>query len=130
MALEHAMISFASCWQSGRHIWQIRHDPSLGNEHLEAFGDLPPGFTGFREVAVHKQRSQHEHRRPSQSGVDYVFDVPLDTAATITGYRHDGVVEDDFFRNLQTVVPTNGNVLTKLSRPPTWWQVAGSLEYE
>jgi hypothetical protein len=37
--------------------------------------------------------------------VDYVFDVPLDTAATITGYCYDRAVEDNLFRNLQTLVP-------------------------
>ena len=37
--------------------------------------------------------------------VDYVCDVPLDTAATITGYWHDRAVEDDFFRNLSRARP-------------------------
>jgi len=130
VVLEHAMISYASCWQGGQRLWQIRHEPSLGDEHLETFGDLPPEFSDFRDVAVCEQRKKNEGRGPSQWGIDYVFDVPLDTAATITGYRHDRVVKDDFFRNLQTVVPTNGNVPTRLSQPPTWWQLAGSLEYE
>ncbi len=130
VVLEHAMISYASCWQGGQRLWQIRHDPSLGDEHLETFGNLPPEFSDFRDVAVREQRTKNEGRRHGQWGIDYIFDVPLDTATTITGYRHDRVVEDDFFRNLQTVMPINGNVPTRLSRPPTWWQVAGSLEYE
>jgi hypothetical protein len=32
-----------------------------------------------------KQQVEKERRKPGQWGVDYVFDVPLDTAATITG---------------------------------------------
>ena len=130
VVLEHAMISYASCWQDGRHLWQIRHDPNLGDEHLETFGKLPPEFAGFRDVAVREQRTKSEGRRQGQWGIDYVFDVPLDTAATITGYKHDRAVDHDFFRNLQTIVPINGNVPIKLSQPPTWWQVAGSLQYE
>jgi len=130
VVLEHAMISYASFWQGGRNTWQIRHDPSQGGEHLEASGDLPPEFPVFRDNAIDKQRAQQERRKPGEWGVDHVFDVALDTAATITGYRHDQVVEADFFRNLQTLVPTNGNVLTKLSQPPKWWQAAGSIEYE
>jgi hypothetical protein len=130
VVLEHAMISYASFWQGGRNTWQIRHDSSQGGEHLEASGDLPSGFPVLRDDAIDKQRAQQERCKPGEWGVDYVFDVPLDTAATITGYRHDQVVEGDFFRNLQTLVPTNGNVLTKLSQPPKWWQVAGSIEYE
>jgi hypothetical protein len=130
VVLEHAMISYASFWQGDHHTWQIRHDSREGREHLEALGDLPPAFTGFRDAAVEKQRARDERRKPGEWGVDYVFDVPLDAAATITGYRHTRVVDDDFFRNLQSVVPTDGKVLTKLSQPPTWWQTADSIEYE
>jgi len=43
-------------------------------------------------------------------GATYVFDVPLDTAATVTGFRHNGLAEHDFFRNLRTLLPTNRNV--------------------
>lgn len=130
VVLEHAMMSYASCWEGGHHTWETRHDSSQESEHLAAFGALPPDFAGFRNVAVDKQRVEKERRKPGQWGVDYVFDVPLDTAATITGYRHSRLVEDDFFRNLQALVPINGNVLTKLSQPPKWWQVAGSIKYE
>lgn len=128
VVLEHAMISYAGCWRGDRNVWQVRHDPSQGDEHLEAVGDLPSEFAGFRDVAMGKQQSQA--RTAGQWGIDYVFDVPLETAATITGYRHDRVLERDFFRNLRTLVPVRGNVPTKASQPPTWWQLAGSLEYK
>jgi hypothetical protein len=125
------MISYASLWQAGRYTWQIRHDSSQGVGHLEVSGDLPPEFAGFRDIAVEKQRVfEAEHRMPGQWGVDYVFGVPLDTAAAMTGYRHNRDVEDDFFRNLRTLVPANGNVPTRLSEPPTWWQKARSIKYE
>jgi len=96
----------------GRHTWEIQHNRSYGVRHLEASGDLPPKFAGFRDVAMDKQRSQEESRGPGEWSVDYVFDVPLDTAAMITGYRYGRVVEDDFFRNLRTLLPT--------SQPPKW----------
>ncbi len=130
VVLEHAMISYASLWQGGHCTWQVRHDSREGDEHLEALGDLPPAFAAFREVAVEKRRAQEQRRRPGEFGVDYVFDVPLDTAATITGYRHTRRVDDDFFRHLESVVLTDGSILTKLSQPPTWWQTAGSTKYE
>jgi hypothetical protein len=65
-----------------------------------------------------KQRTEDARSKSDDWSVDYIFDVPLDTAAAITGYRHDRAIENDFFRNLPTLVPTNGNVLTKLSQPP------------
>jgi hypothetical protein len=130
VVLEHAMVSYASLWQDGRFVWQIRHDPSQGDEHLEALGDLPHAFAGFRDIAIDKQRARKARSRPGEWGVDYLFDIPSDMAATITGYRHDGTVENGFFRNLRVLVPTNGNVLTRLSQPPEWWQSAGSIQYE
>jgi hypothetical protein len=130
VVLEHAMISYASLWQGGRHTWEIRHDPRQSDEHLEASGDLPPWFADFHNIAIDKQRAHKDRRKPGEWGVDYVFGVPLDTAAEITGYRHHRMMEDDFFKNIQILQPTNGNVLTKLNQPPKWWQTAGSIEYE
>jgi hypothetical protein len=130
VVLEHAMVSYASLWQDGRYVWQIRHDSRQGAGHLEVRGDLPSAFGDFRGSAMDKQRAQEARRKPDEWGVDYFFDVPLDTAATITGYRHDRATENDFFRNLRTLVPANGNVLTKLSQPPGWWQTVGSIAYE
>jgi hypothetical protein len=130
VVLEHAMISYASLWQDGHHVWQIRHDPDQGVGHLEVRGDLPSAFGDFRSIAMDKQRAEQARRKPGEWGVDYLFDVPIDTAAAITGYRHDRLVENDFFKNLRALKPANGNVLTKLSQPPGWWQTVGSLEYE
>jgi hypothetical protein len=130
VVLEHAMVSYASLWQDGRFAWQIRHDSSQGRGHLEVRGDLPSAFGDFRAIAMDKQRTEDARSKSGDWSVDYIFDVPLDTAAAITGYRHDRAIENDFFKNLRTLVPTNGNVLTKLSQPPGWWQTVGSLEYE
>ena len=129
VVLEHAMVSYASLWQDGHYVWQIRHDSSQGNGHLEVRGDLPSAFGDFRNIAMDKQRAEQARRKPGEWGVDYFFDVPIDTAAAITGYRHDRAVENDFFRNLRALKPTNGNVLTKLSQPPGWWQTVGSMAY-
>lgn len=130
VTLEHAMVSYSSLWHAGRHTWQIRHDPSQGSKHLEASGDLPTTFTNIRDLAMSEHQVQEARRKPGEWGVDYLFDVPLKTAATITGFRHDRAVENDFFRNLQSLAPTNGNVLTKLRNPPKWWQTVGSMKYQ
>lgn len=132
VVLEHAMISYASCWHDGRHLWRILHDSRQGREHLEVQGDLPPEFTGFTEKAIARQRAEETPRKPGGlwGSVDYVFDVPLDMAATITGYRHTRSAPDDFFANVGVLEPVNGNVLTRLSQPPAWWQTARSTRYE
>ena len=123
VVLEHAMVSYAGLWQGGRPVWEIRHD---GGNHLDASGDLPADFARIRDVAHNKQRASVR----GIMSVDYLFDVPTETAATQTGYRHDRVMARDLFTKLRTLVPVNGNVLTRLSRPPKWWQLTKSLEYE
>jgi len=117
------MISYAGFWQDGRPVWEVRHD---GGDHLEATGDLPAEFAAIRDAAMTKQRA----KKPGPWGVDHLFDVALDAAAGVTNYRHDHDVAPDFFTDLRTLVPAEGNVLTRLSQPPTWWQTAGSIEYE
>jgi hypothetical protein len=121
VVLEHTMISYASLWEGGRHTWEIRHDPRQGREHLEIFGDLPPEFAVLFNTAMNEQRTQNARLKPGEWGVDCVFDVPLEMAATITGYRHDRMVESDYFKNLRTLQSANGNVLTKQNQPPKWW---------
>jgi hypothetical protein len=130
VVLEHAMISYASLWQGGRCAWQIRHDCDQGTTHLDAAGDLPPEFAGLRDAMMARQRAEDDRRGPGRLGVDYVFDVPLDTAAVITGYRHTRAMENELFLTPWALAPTAGNVPTKLSQPPTWWQTAGSIRYE
>jgi len=86
VVLEHANISYASLWQDGRHIWEVRHQPSREQlpEHLEFWGDLPPAFIRIWEATLRKQRQSDPSREPGGWRVDYVFDVPLDAAAEIT----------------------------------------------
>ena len=129
VTLEHANVSYASLWSGGRHIWQIKHDPRYGAEHLETSGDLPTDFSSIHDIALRKQRADSATRQPGGWGVDHIFDVPLDTAATITGFRHDRAIREDAFRTLQSLAPADGKALTKLGHPPKWWQMVGSIEY-
>lgn len=130
VVLEHAMVSHSSLWQDGHLAWEIRHDPSQDILHLETRGNLPPAFAHLRDTAMEKQRAEAVRRRSSNWGVDHIFDVPIDMATSITRYRHDCKVEDDFFNTLWTLEAARGNVLTKLNQPPGWWQTVGSISYE
>jgi hypothetical protein len=67
---------------------------------------------------------------PFDLPADYVFDVPFDVAATITGFRHDREEGWKLLTNVQALEPINRNVLTKLGRPPKWWQTLRSIEYQ
>jgi len=121
VVLEHANISHASLWQ-GREIWQVHHQPTKEQpEHLDFWGDLPPSFIGTWEGALRKRREI--------GGADYVFAVPLDAAAEITGFRHTRAFKEEAYREVTTLEPINGNALRRLNHPPEWWQTVRSIEY-
>jgi hypothetical protein len=92
----------ASLWQGGRQIWNIVHqgNRNLGITDLEASGDLPPEFAAIRDIAVDKARTTTPDDEWTGTPV---FDVPIDTAAVITGLRR----EEGFFSNLRTLAPVD-----------------------
>jgi len=77
---EHVMCSFAAAWKGGVRVWSILHDSSEGLNHLDTQGDLPPGFPAIRDELVAKQTT---------GDCDYIFDVPVEVARSLVGYRHD-----------------------------------------
>jgi hypothetical protein len=84
---EHAMVSVASGWQNGTQLWHIVHDSECGLSHLDTAGVLPPGFAEIRDA----QRAKQDAYRGA-ANVDYYFDIPVEVAKLVCGFRHD----DDF----------------------------------
>ncbi|TIV72343.1 MAG: hypothetical protein E5V89_05805 [Mesorhizobium sp.] len=89
---EHTMFARAELWSSGKNIWRIWHSGDKGVRDIHATGDLPASFESLRQQAFSKQ--------DKESDVDYVFDIPLDLAAELTGFRHDEVAPDRVFFEL------------------------------
>lgn len=101
------MYSRASGWKDGRRVWSITHDLQRGNGHLEAEGDVPPVFAPVRDRLIAEQLSR-DH-------ADYIFDVPVEVAKALTGFRHDrdipGAADEPYER------------LERRSREKKWWEV-------
>jgi len=98
---EHVMISRATGWKDGRLRWSIKHDV-LKNQRLplDVQGEPPPEFAAIREKALAEQAA-------GDADCDYVFDIPVETARSVVGYRHD----DD-------VPGLSGDVFEVLAPPP------------
>jgi hypothetical protein len=82
---EHVMVSAATGWRKANKIWSVKHDGQRGVEHLVTEGQLPSAFSGIRENFCHKQQT----RGADDADVDYYFDIPIEVAKAVTGYRHD-----------------------------------------
>jgi hypothetical protein len=134
VVLEHANISYASLWQDGRQIWEVRDQPSKDEpNHLVFWGDLPTSFVGIWGAALEKRRISEAEAKSKPNDcwgpTDNVFSVPLDTAASITEFRHNRGGQEVDYRDVTTLEPINGNALRRLSNPPGWWQTVHSTKY-
>jgi hypothetical protein len=78
---ETCMESFATFWADGRSEWAVHHNAQEELRHLETNGVPPPGYTAIRDQLLAQQQGCDD--------VDYVFDVPVEVAKEIGGFRYD-----------------------------------------
>jgi hypothetical protein len=83
---EHVMCSEASGWRNGERTWSVAHDAQKGLTHLAVVGDAPPILPGIHEGLAKRLEAAGGK---DASDVDYIFDVPVELAAILTGFRHD-----------------------------------------
>src|SRR4029453_18539291 len=87
---EAVMCSTASGWRNGCELWSVMHDSQQGPDHLQVRGSPPPEFPFIRDRLLREQaRSQ-----ACDSSEDYLFDIPLVLAETITVFRYDETPEE------------------------------------
>jgi hypothetical protein len=82
---EHCMVSFSARWQNGNQRWLLMHDAQSGKDRLEVEGEPPSSFSAIRDQLQAKQAVANA----TKERVDYIFDIPVEVARSITGYRHD-----------------------------------------
>ena len=109
---EHVMFCSAQEWNGGKVIWKVSHESEKGLRHLEEQGSLP------EEYASIKQRLLAEQQREDQGAkeVDYVFEVPLQLAESIAGFKHDKALDAQFEILRPMSSPTSGGLLSRLFR--------------
>ena len=81
------MCSLAACWRGGHRVWSVYHDSGgrSGSLHLDIKGEPPAPFAEIRT----RLTSEQEAAGGKKARVDMVFDVPVELARSVTGYRHD-----------------------------------------
>jgi hypothetical protein len=79
---EHVMFSQTVCWKAGARAWVVTHDADRAVDHLQATGEIPSDFQALQDQA-------RAARRLDPEGPDLVFDVPVDLAKAVVGFRHD-----------------------------------------
>jgi hypothetical protein len=102
---EHCMCSSAQGWRDGSEIWSVFHEAGTGGiSHLETKGNLPAAFNAIRD----RQRAKQEAAGGSKAGVDYIFDIPVELAHGLTGYRHDLAITELGNQAFEVLTTTEG----------------------
>ncbi len=84
---EHCMASSAELWSQGSRKWWISHEGINGPKGLDFSSELPSNFQQIRSEMEAKQ----EREGGDEADVDYLFEIPLLIAKSMTGFKHDEV---------------------------------------
>lgn len=104
---DHVMVSGACAYDHGRQLWWVTHESEHGSAHLDSGGELPAVFESLKSEALRKQRDEDAGR----NAVDFVFEVPMELAASVCGYRPDDDMPDYEFTELRLAKPAKKGLL-------------------
>lgn len=82
---EHVMFSAAEYWAGGARVWRAEHVGESGPIHLKTEGRLPEDFAAMAAA----QYAMQEADGGETAGVDHYFDIPLNAARGVFGFKHD-----------------------------------------
>jgi hypothetical protein len=97
---EHVMVSRATGWKDGQLRWSVTHNSQKDRMDLDVQGEPPPEFAAIRDRKFAEQAA-------GDRDCDYLFDIPVETARSVAGYRHD-----------EDVPGLSGSVFEVLAPPP------------
>lgn len=81
---EHVMFSSSECWKDGQRLWRAEHQGDADILGLQAVGELPAAF-----AAVEQEYRSKQALEGKDAEVDYIFEIPLALARSISGFKHD-----------------------------------------
>src|SRR5262245_42205659 len=114
---EHVMCSSAERWVRGQNVWRIAHDAQQSIRHLKTTGALPSTYPqALREAAV---RQDAEDAGPG--AVDFFFEVPLQVAKVMTGFKHDEAIAGLDYARFPAYAAAKPRATNAGRRK--WWQI-------
>ncbi len=115
---EHVMTVWSSCWRDGKCEWRVEHSSKQGKMHLSVLGTTPDTLEEIRTVNMDRQKAD----KPDPHSTDFVFEIPMELARRITGFRYDDntpdVTDEDF-----RVLKATTHVAAAASENKPWWKV-------
>lgn len=111
---EHVMFASATLWRGGAKRWTVRHQGDLAIGDLDVSGDPPVELEEVRRsCAVSQAREGGE-----EAEVDFFFEIPVELARGLTGFRHDALVPGS--PGFEVLRAAKGGAVSRAARP--WWR--------
>ena len=111
---EHVMFSSAEEWVAGALAWRAVHVGENGPIHLKTSGALPPSFQSMADGLAAKQEAEGG----KTAHVDYYFEIPLNAAKAITGFKHDENAPEVDYEKFDLLQDTSASEHRK-----PWWKL-------
>jgi hypothetical protein len=106
---EHVMSSSAEAWKGGKRIWKVTHEGESGRtRHLGESGVLPEEYGAIKARLIAAQDKEDAGERE----VDYFFEVPLELAEAVVGFKHDKALKARF--EVLNPAPGGGGLIFRL----------------
>lgn len=105
---EHVMFSGVRFFEGGEEAWAVVHDSEQAADHLSISGARPA------ELAPILERLTREQEEDEAGDVDFIFDIPIELAAAICGFRHN--IEDGDLTFTALDGPTKAAPMYRASR--------------
>jgi hypothetical protein len=114
---EHVMFSSAEFWKQGEKVWSVEHDAQQDKRHLKFEGSLPDPCG----VALQEAEEQQDAEDLGPNEVDFYFEVPLQTANEIAGFKHDEENPALNYKQFEVYAPSSIPLGEGATRK--WWQI-------
>jgi hypothetical protein len=97
---EHVMFSCAGYSVNGTNKYFVSHDSDKGETNLDEKGNFPAQYDEIRARLIGEQKKEDSKRSSGdtesmQFPVDYIFEIPIELAKSLTGFRHDEFSPDE-----------------------------------
>jgi hypothetical protein len=82
---EGIMFCAAELYRDGAPVWSVVHNAQESLYDLQTEGDLPAAFAEIRA----RLTTDQDGDGGDEAVVDHIFDIPVETAMALCGFRHD-----------------------------------------
>lgn len=86
---EHCMAIAAYLYDHGVQVWAVEHVSEKGIRDLAVSGNPPNEFESIRDRLFREQEREEAENGAGLLSTDFIFDIPVETATLVCGYRHD-----------------------------------------